>query len=120
MDPTIRELLRSKSTLVIEQQDTLVSIRDDSGWLRYLLLSGKPMLEELGQGGPAVVKSSWKKAKLVTERKLGGGGVYRESYSLDPKTGRLRLETEFRGKGMDQSVKRSRTYEREGKTEGAG
>lgn len=94
----------------------MVTIRDDAGWLRYLMMAGKPMREELGQGGPAEVKSSWKTEKLVTERKFDAGGVYRETYSLDTKTGRLRLETDFRAEGMEQSMTRRRTYEREGRT----
>lgn len=113
IDPTVRELLRPKLRLVIEQQDTMVTVRDDAGWLRYLLVSGKPMREELGQGGPAVVKSSWKKEKLVTERKFDNGGDYRETFRLDPKTSRLQVEIDFRPEGSQQPIVRRETYERE-------
>jgi hypothetical protein len=109
----LRELLRPKARLEITQGDTIVTVKDDAGWLRYLLPNGKTMREELGQGGPALVVSKWAGDRLVTERTLSGGAVYRETYRLDGKTGRLQLEVEFTTARMPKPVKTKREYERD-------
>lgn len=110
----LEELLRPKVRLDIAQADTVVTVKDDAGWLRYLLPNGKTMREELGQGGPAIVVSRWDKDKLVTERTLGSGILYRETYELDEKAGRLRVEVEFRSERMPKPLTMRREYEREG------
>lgn len=107
------ELLRPKRRLEIGQSDTVVTVKDDAGWLRYLLPNGRTMREDLGQGGPAIVVSRWDRDRLVTERTLGGGIVYRETYEVDGKAGRLRLEVEFRSGRMPKPLKMRREYERE-------
>ncbi len=114
MPPAFRELLRPKTTLEIAQPDTAVTVKDDAGWLRYLLPGKGAMREELGQGGPAVVESSWKKDRLVTERKMDTGETYREEYRLDEKTGRLLLDIEFSNPRSPRPLKMRRTYERPG------
>jgi hypothetical protein len=108
------ELLRPKRRLEIEQSDTIVTVKDDAGWLRYLLPNDRAMREELGQGGPAIVVSRWDKNRLVTERTLAGGLVYRETYELDERAGRLRVEVEFRTARMPRPVRVGREYAREG------
>ncbi len=113
MPPAFRELLRAKTSLEIAQPDTVVTVKDDSGWLRYLLPGKGTMREELGQGGPAVVESSWKKDRLVTERKMDTGERYREEYRLERKNGRLLLDIEFSTPRMQKSLKMRRTYERQ-------
>jgi hypothetical protein len=107
------ELLRPKRRLEIGQSDTVVTVKDEAGWLRYLLPNGRTMREELGQGGPAMVVSRWDKKRLVTERTLGGGIVYRETYEVDKKGGRLRLEVELRSARMPRPLRMRREYERE-------
>ena len=105
MPPAFQELLRPKTSLEIAQPDTVVTVKDDAGWLRYLLPGKGTMREELGQGGPAVVESTWKKDRLVTERKMDTGEVYREEYRLDSKKDQLLLEIEFSTPRMQKPLK---------------
>jgi len=113
MPPAFRELLRAKSRLEIARQDTVITVQDDAGWLRYLLPGKGTMREELGQGGPAVVESNWKKDRLVTERRMDSGELYREEYRLDTKKNQLLLDIEFSTPHMQKPLKIRRTYERE-------
>jgi hypothetical protein len=105
------ELLRAKQRLTIAQNDSLLTVTDDAGWIRELIPNGQLMREELGQGGPANVLTRWKGNKLVAERRLDRGGVYRETYSIDTKKGQLTVQTSFTIQGLSRAMETKRVYD---------
>lgn len=109
-DRGIQELLRAKVMLVIEQGDSTVTLKDDSGWLRELRPGAGKIREELAQGGPAEVESKWKGDKLVAIRRLDSGAVLTERLARDRKTGDLVIEVEFKAARMPRSVQLKRLY----------
>ena len=108
------ELLRPKQHLVITQSDTLLTVADDAGWIRELIPTGQWMREELGQGGPADVVTRWSGDKLVVERRLDRGGVYRETFQLDRKWNRLTVKLSYKTERMPRGFESTRVYEKEG------
>jgi len=109
-DRGIQELLRAKSRLVIEESDSAVTLRDDSGWTRELRIDGVKVREELAQGGPAEVETKWKGDKLVTVRRLDSGAELTERLARDRKTGELTIEVEFKAARAPGSMKLKRIY----------
>ena len=108
------ELLRPKPRLIITETDTLLTVRDDAGWIRELIPNGVLMREELGQGGPADILTRWKGDQLIAERRLDAGGIYSETYALDRKSGRLRVTVSFKTPRMQRGFGGVRVYERDG------
>ena len=109
-DRGVQELLRAKATLVIEQHDSTLTLKDDSGWTRELRPGGGKIREELAQGGPAEVESRWKGDRLVTVRRLDGGAELTERLARDRKTGDLILEVEFKAARMPRAIQLKRIY----------
>lgn len=109
-DRGVQELLRAKATLVIEQDDSTVTLKDDSGWTRELRPGGGKIREELAQGGPAEVESKWKGDKLVAIRRLDSGAELTERLARDKKTGDLVLEVEFKAARMPRAMQLKRIY----------
>lgn len=107
----LEELLRAKDQLTITQTDSLITVTDDAGWSRELIPTGQRMREVEGQGGPAEVVTRWKGNELLTERYLDGGGIYRETYSLDRKTHRLTVSMSFKSQRMPRAIEATRVYE---------
>jgi len=105
------ELLRPKDYLVITQTDSLLTVRDDAGWIRELIPTGQRMREELGQGGPAELETRWDGNKLVADRWLERGGHYRETYELDRKSGRLSVKVSFKTERMSNAIEEKRVYD---------
>jgi len=110
-DRGLSELLRPKQRLEIVQTDTLITLTDDAGWVRELLPSGQTMREDLGQGGPADVETHWKGDKLVAERKLDRGGVFKETFTLEKKSGRLIVEMSYKTDRMPKPIEGRRVYD---------
>ena len=97
----------------ITETDTLLTVRDDAGWIRELIPNGVLMREELGQGGPADVLTRWKGDQLIAERRLDAGGIYSESYALDRKSGRLHVTVSFKTPRMQRGLSGVRVYDRD-------
>ena len=110
-DRGLGELLRPKQHLEIVQTDSLITLSDDAGWIRELIPTGQKMREDLGQGGPAEVDTHWKGDKLVAERRLDRGGVFRESFALDKKSGRLVVEMSYKSERMPKAIEGRRVYD---------
>jgi hypothetical protein len=109
-DRGIQELLRAKAVLVIGQSDSIVVLRDDSGWTRDLRPDGRKIREELAQGGPAEVEAKWKGDKLMTVRRLDSGAELTERFARDKRTGDLAVEVEYKAARMPQAIKLRRIY----------
>jgi hypothetical protein len=109
-DRGIQELLRAKAVLVIEQSDSVVVLRDDSGWTRDLRPDGRKIREELAQGGPAEVETTWKGNKLRTVRRLDSGAELTERFTRDRRTGDLAVEVEYKAARMPRGITLRRTY----------
>lgn len=98
--------------LVIEQTDSTVTMTDVSGTPRIYHTDGKKRFEPLLGADTLEITAKWgKDGRLTTDRKLGGFGIIREVFALDPATHELVIEVRISGGSLSEPVNLVRVYD---------
>jgi len=104
-------IMRPAALITIEQNDTVLTIRDDQGVPQVLYLDGRKFEEPVGGAEPKQTTAKWKDGKLTVERKLGGIGSIREVLTLDPEKRRLVIEAKLTSPDIGKTVEIKRVYD---------
>ncbi len=109
--PDFGRIMRPAAMITIEQNDTVLTIRDDQGLPQVFYLDGRKFEEPTAGAEPKQTTAKWKDGKLNVERKLGGIGSIRETFSLDPAKHRLTVEAKLTSPDLGKTLEIKRVYD---------
>ncbi len=107
-------IMRPADMITVEQNDTILVIRDDRGLPQIYYVDGRKVEEAAGSAEPKVTTAKWKDGKLTVERKLGGTGSIREVFLLDAAKRRLVVEAKLTSSQLGKTVEIRRVYDATG------
>ena len=110
--PDFMRVMRPAPQIVVEQNDTVVIIRDDRGLPQVFYLDGRKVEEAIPGAEPKQTTAKLgKDGKLTIERKLGGQGALKEVYILDSEKHRLVVEAKLTSPTLGKTVEIKRVYD---------
>jgi hypothetical protein len=110
--PDFMRVMRPAPQIVVEQNDTVVIIRDDRGLPQVFYLDGRKVEEVIPGAEPKQTTAKLgKDGKLTIERKLGGQGALKEVYTLDSEKHRLVVEAKLTSPSLGKTVEIKRVYD---------
>jgi hypothetical protein len=104
-------IMKPAALITIEQNDSLLTIRDNQGIPQLLYLDGRKFEEPTGGPEPKQTVAKWKDGKLTVERKLGGIGAIRETFTLDSEKKRLVVEAKLSSPDLGKTLEIRRVYD---------
>lgn len=104
-------IARPADIITVEQNDTIVVIRDDRGLPQVFYLDGRKVEEAGASVEPNVTIAKWKDGKLTVERKLGGTGSIREVFLLDSAGKKLVVDAKLTSTQLGKTVQIRRVYD---------
>lgn len=104
-------VVRPAIQITVEQNDSVLIVRDDRMAPQILYLDGRKIEEPMPGAEPMVVTAKWKDGKLTVEKKLGGSGSLREVYTLDPAKHRMVVDCKLTSTQMGGTVDIRRVYD---------
>ena len=110
--PDFMRVMRPAPQIVVEQNDTVVIVRDDRGLPQVFYLDGRKVEEPMpGAELKQTTAKLGKDGKLTIERKLGGLGAMKEVYVLDAEKHRLVVEAKLTSPTLGKTVEIKRVYD---------
>ncbi len=103
--------IRPLAQLVVDQNDSTITISDPSGTPRTYRADGRKVTEDMLNGEQLEITAKWKGGKLQIERKLGSLGTLKESYSMDPASKQLVVDVSVSGAQLPRTVDLHRVYD---------
>lgn len=104
-------IMRPAPVIEIEQSDSVLTIRDNQGLPQLFYLDGRKFEEQTGGAEPRQTVAKWKDGKLTVERKLGGTGTIRETFTLDSEKHRLVVEAKLTSPDLGKTLEIRRVYD---------
>jgi hypothetical protein len=104
-------VMHPAAQITIEQNDSVLSIRDDRGLPQIIYLDGRKFEEPTGGAEPKQTTSKWKDGKLTVDRKLGSLGSIREIFSLLAEKHQLVVEAKLTSPQLGKTVEIRRVYD---------
>lgn len=104
-------IMKPAAVITIEQNDSTLTIRDNQGLPQLLYLDGRKFEEPTGGAEPKQTVAKWKDGKLTVERKLGGIGMIRETFTLDPDKHRLVVDAKLTSPDLGKTLEIRRVYD---------
>ena len=105
------EFLRPVLQLLVRQDDSTVAVSDPAGQMRTVRTDGHTVKAYSKAGEQIETTARWKDSKLLIERKFGGAGSVKETYSLDPLTKELLVEVRVSGGMFPRAIEMRRVYD---------
>jgi len=110
--PDFMRVMRPAPQIVVEQNDTVLIIRDDRGLPQVFYLDGRKVEEPMPGAEPKLTTAKLgKDGKLTIERKLGGLGGLKEVYVLDAEKHQLIVEAKLTSPSLGKTVEIKRVYD---------
>ena len=110
--PDFMRVMRPAPQIVVEQNDTVLIIRDDRGLPQVFYLDGRKVEEPMPGAEPKLTTAKLSKdGKLTIERKLGGMGALKEVYFLDAEKHQLVVEAKITSPTLGKTVEIKRVYD---------
>jgi hypothetical protein len=109
--PDFGRIMKPAASIVIEQNDTLITIRDDQSLPQLLYLDGRKFEEPTAGAEPKQTTAKWKDGKLSVERKLGASGTIRETFTLDQEKHRLVVDAKVTSPDLGKTLEVRRVYD---------
>ena len=109
--PDFARIIKPTEIISVEQNDTIVVIRNERGLPQVFYLDGRKVEEASVSTEPNVTTAKWKDGKLTVERQLGGTGSIREVYVLDAEKKRLVVEAKLTSAQLAKTVQIRRVYD---------
>ena len=109
--PDFGRIMKPAASIVIEQNDTLITIRDDQSLPQLLYLDGRKFEEPTAGPEPKQTVAKWKDGKLSVERKLGASGTIRETFTLYPEKHRLVVDAKVTSPDLGKTLEIRRVYD---------
>ena len=104
-------IMRPAATITIEQDEATLTIRDDQGLPQILYLDGRKSEEPMPGAEPKLTTAKWKDGKLTVERKLGGTGSIKETFTLETEKKQLVVEAKLTSPTLGKTVEIRRVYD---------
>lgn len=104
-------IMKPAPAIEIEQNDSVLTIRDNQGVPQLLYLDGRKFEEQTAGAEPKQTVAKWKDGKLTVERKLGGLGTIRETFALDSAKNRLMVDAKLTSPDLGKTVEIRRIYD---------
>lgn len=110
--PDFTRVMRPAPQIAVEQNDTIIIIRDDQGLPLVYYLDGRKVEEPMPGAEPKVITAKLgKDGKLTVEKKLGGLGSMKEVFALEPEKRRLVVEAKLTSPTLGKTVAIRRVYD---------
>jgi hypothetical protein len=110
--PDFMRVMRPAPRIVVEQNDTVVIVRDERGLPQVFYLDGRKVEEPMPGAEPKQTTAKLgKDGKLTIERKLGGLGGLKEVYVLDAEKHQLIVEAKLTSPSLGKTVEIKRVYD---------
>jgi hypothetical protein len=103
--------LRPVLQLLIEQDDSSVTISDAAGQMLTYRTDGRKLKEILLNGNETDITAGWKEGRLIIERKFKHSGAVKETYERDPASGKLIVLVKLSGGPMPRTLEVRRVYD---------
>ncbi|HEU5218013.1 MAG TPA: hypothetical protein VFU23_05105 [Gemmatimonadales bacterium] len=110
-DREVGSMIQPVLQILIRQTDTAVAISDAGGQMQSFPTDGRKMKEATLSGGELETSARWKDNRLTIERKQDKVGTVKETYSIDPASGKLILQIKLSGSGLLRSLELRRVYD---------
>lgn len=104
-------ITRPAELIRVEQNDTIVVIKDERGLPQIFYLDERKVEEAGTSAEPNVTTAKWKDGKLTVDRKLPGTGSIREVYVLDAAGKRLVVDAKLTSTQLGKTVQIRRVYD---------
>ena len=104
-------VMRPAAQMIVVQNDSTVVISDDASLPQTLYLDGRKVEEALPGAESMLTSAKLKDGKLTVERKLGGSGSIRETYTLDAAKRRLTVESKLTSGELQGTLEVRRVYD---------
>lgn len=104
-------IMKPAPVITIEQNDSVLTISDNQGVPQLFYLDGRKFEEKTGGAEPKLTTAKWKDGKLTIERKLGGIGTIRETFTLDSEKHRLVVDAKLTSPDLGKTLEIRRVYD---------
>lgn len=92
MQQTIRMATQAPRRIVVDQQDSTITIRDGGGRTLTLHTNWKKVTQEIENDGELDIRARWQERDLQIEREVHDGGKILEEFSISYSGDRLHVE----------------------------